>query len=937
MISAKNYLRKLYKISLKSAFLISLPLISVLAWVITDTYLDFQKYNLTKSRNNSMERMPLNSDIFHAYLKNKFKEFYLKAAAPMIPLEDKVPTFHITMTSQSIQSLNENLPDSGRSTYYTAFLNYMNETYEANVRYIGDNNWHWLYPKKSFRIKIKKKGNNASKDNQTKLLKNVRSFNLKVPRFLWLMNDLVGSELAAEMGIHTGLIFPVKVSFNNVYAGLYFFQERIDEVFLRRNRLMPGSIYSGDFAPKNAFTGVCALWENETYWDKDASRSSEQKNNREDMASLIKAINSFTLEKFYQYCQTHLDNDHYARYLALDNYIGCNHHDFGHNHKFYFDPYKGKFYPVYWDVGEIALLAKRFDLIGNGLLNKWKLIPHYELLRQKTLFRLMEKDKILTPEKVHSKLAKNHQLIENALHADTEKRTVARDLSRVLLFPASSPSMLFLMKDYYQMLHQFKQGIVKRDQWIKEYLQTTDIVYDYQIKDNYTVLNVISQGPVGGVLKELIADSSADALEVYRDMNHNGILDKADILIAKTAADNKKSIYINESLLSGYKKVEHISDSAFLAGDHVMEVSPIKYTYIVKPLNGTIRDITLNGENILSAEPVNFSREDISVINCRETLSLHPWKITESPDAVSVNLGPGTVTLNQTAVYPHNTALTIQPGTTLLLGKDVSIFCYGRVEALGTKENPIIFKTLNENKPWGVFAARGKWVSGSIFKYCQWSGGSIDKRDLIQYSGMVTIADVENILVEHCTFGKNFIGDDALHINYSSGTVRNCTFIDAGSDAFDLDICNLIIEGCKFLHSGNDGLDCMTSRAVIRNCYFYLAGDKGISVGEESHLTVEGNVFEKCRIGIQIKDNSQVNYGKNIILESPVAIDLYRKNWRYASGGYLQADIIYINDSLKHIKADKASKVDYTELRSMSKDLLIPFYQQIITNAGVKN
>ena len=38
-------------------------------------------------------------------------------------------------------------------------------------------------------------------------------------------------------------------------------------------------------------------------------------------------------------------------FVALDRALGGRHHDYCHNQKLYFDPYKGRWEPIEWDFG----------------------------------------------------------------------------------------------------------------------------------------------------------------------------------------------------------------------------------------------------------------------------------------------------------------------------------------------------------------------------------------------------------------------------------------------------------------------------------------------------------------------------------------------------------------------------------------------------------
>ena len=204
-------------------------------------------------------------------------------------------------------------------------------------------------------------------------------------------------------------------------------------------------------------------------WEKDASRNFEQEGYRRDIVRLIQSVNRMNLKEFYNFCINTHDNEYYSRYVSLDNAIGCQHHDFAHNHKIYFDPYRGKYFPIYWDAGELSVSNKKLDIIGNPFLNKWKLIPEFDLLRQKTLYRLIN-DGVLNSENIINLIDKYDKLVRPALKADIFRMFVNRKRTSILKFPPSSPSEPFFMSEYDRMVLDFKLQIKQRIEMIKRYL-----------------------------------------------------------------------------------------------------------------------------------------------------------------------------------------------------------------------------------------------------------------------------------------------------------------------------------------------------------------------------------------------------------------------------------------------------------------------------------
>ena len=169
-------------------------------------------------------------------------------------------------------------------------------------------------------------------------------------------------------------------------------------------------------------------------------------------------------------------------------------------------------------------------------------------------------------------------------------------------------------------------------------------------------------------------------------------------------------------------------------------------------------------------------------------------------------------------------------------------------------------------------------------------------------------------MLEHCLIKDNSVGDDALHISYSTGEVSHCKFENTAFDALDMDIVQVTVSDSQFFNIGNDALDIMTSKVAINNVSIEGAGDKCYSLGEDSEVTIRHSQLYNCHTGIAVKDQSTA-YIENLkfgeIQDSAIA--LYQKNPRYGAGGEINGkqlygltkkDIVVSEGSKNHISAD---------------------------------
>ena len=214
-------------------------------------------------------------------------------------------------------------------------------------------------------------------------------------------------------------------------------------------------------------------------------------------------------------------------------------------------------------------------------------------------------------------------------------------------------------------------------------------------------------------------------------------------------------------------------------------------------------------------------------------------------------------------------------------------------------------------------------------------GGAEARKNLIYYSGMVSMHGIDDLAIKNCAIGRNYFGDDAMHLAYCKNfIVKGCFFDQARSDALDVDISSGRVFSSRFTNSGNDALDLMTSTIQVDECVFARTGDKGISVGEKSDLTIDGSVFQNCNIGMEIKDRSVVALETNVFLHCGTAINLYKKNWRYERGGILKAGKVYAVECGTNLMKDKHSKTQIETIETIDPDF--PTFRTTLSKTGLQ-
>ena len=900
-------------------------------------------------------RAEINKKFFLFLLKNEIKKDYVKLISPKLKKNDsKLDSFNITIKPEHIKNLNSNLPNSGRDKYYPAYLRINNQkTQKIKIRYRGDNPFHWFYEKKSLRILLKK--NN--------LYKMERKLNIVNPSFSLSFADVANYQVSRELGLISPNFYPVILFVNGEYMGVYNYLSQTDESLLRKHKKMPGSIYSGEpdrelsyavinengkalvkhdgkyiglfnYNPKElgikkfkkipgnfysneidpkknyeVFDKKTGIWTRPNLWPKMSSRNFEQKNNRDDINFFLNSINKSSKEEFYKFFNRYINKESFYNFTALDRITGAFHHDIIHNHRWYFDPYKGKFEPIQWDLRYWSDHQKLKDVNNYPLLQNVNFNPILAYELDKVTYKLYQENVM---ERLLDVYKKSLNKVENELKADKFKKHDFNYNFEKQPIAYSSP---IAYQDYLNAFEYNKNEIIKRKQIVLKILDSTDIKFELgpiSDKKSYLKFFVSSNSPV-------IVDFTKLDIDIKRYFENKEIELNKKIEILYPGRQIKDRINFFASTWRGDKEIFN-------------EIQVYKYI-----LNSPENEIDLNQINYSNAVTGKkvVPEKIANKLNIKSS-SIHPWKIAlpETQNIILENI----VYVSKDIEYHENETVTIKPGTTFVMDSGVSIIFYGKVNAVGTKNNHIKFLPKDTDKPWGSIILHGKSTNGSKFKFVDFEGGSLTTKNLVNYTAQFNIHDNDNFVVENCTFKNNLIGDDNMHVAYSEGVIMNSFFYNSHADALDIDISKVRIKDNVFNVSGNDGIDLMTSDVNIVNNVISKSGDKGISIGEWSeNVIINNNIFHNNNIGIATKDKSKVKLDNSIFINSKKSIiEAYNKNWRYDAGGFVLGDNIYVigNDktifdkkSQITIKAKKTSSIPmdflwYKNLNYITKELM---------------
>ena len=779
-------------------------------------------------------------------------------------------SIHLYVPESQLSELQSHMPQSGFE-YVEGRILHNGNLLKMKFRYRGDFVHHWGHHKKSLRIKTSK----------NKLFDDLRRFNLQAPKFKEQLNNYLSYKLAKDMGLIAPRTDLVRVFVNGKDHGVHVLVEQLEELTLRQSGLMPADIYRGEIVGKDAFTGsdIHSLFLSTSVWDKVSVNNHYDEDSYAPLERLLILISKRDNTEIQDQLGEFLDLQAWGRFSAFETLAQSRHYVRNHNWRLYYDPWRQKLVPIVWDPAgwaegfrppkgtrtenEIILTALHDMLFANG-----------EFIRAR------------------------NEALDNFFKANKDKSflefvddTVTQMEHEVQLDPLLRPPNPSAVKKEMRKLEQ-----VIRDNFdaIEKSMETDIDPVDYDIAENTLMLAVHGRRPVQKV--RLNFDQEFDALPKvkvqYQTPHGREIMELADGLSYRG-----NSIVIEAGFLANMIIVEH-DPGPF--PKRSMEIKPGYYTIVLpEKLVDRLVDIETNtGQGWIPARNAEFDPGRFG--------SLYAPAQKQPSRTPLVWSGIIDITEITTLERP----LFIRPGTTIRISPGATLILKNRLHAEGSPEHPIRFIPQDvAQEPWGALVLLGPAANGSLLSHCEISGGSGMKGDLYEYSGMLSIHDVQNVALRNCLIQDNHVVDDMVHAVYSDLRFQNCTFRNSFADALDLDISTALITHSIFENSGNDGVDLMSTRATITDTLFRNNQDKGISVGEGSHLLAVNDKLVGNLIGIQVKDRSLALLFNQTMKENQQALHAYKKNWRYGTGGeiYLAKSRLVGNE--KPIGADKHSAI----------------------------
>lgn len=758
-------------------------------------------------------------------------------------------TLDLFVPEVGLARLDADLPHSGFE-YVDGVLRAGNDDWRVEVRYRGDNVYHWGYRKKSFRVKTKK----------SRLFEGLRSFNLIAPRTPELLNNYLAYRLAHRLGLLAPRVELVELRLNGKVMGVHVLTEQLDESTLRGQGYMPGDLFSGDAVAQRAHAGIDNdLFRYAGLWEKQAENNHYPLGTLAPLQALLAVVRASASDGRQRRLRQLLDVDSFAAFSALEILCATIHVDTEHNWRLFYDANRCRFVPVVWDL--FGWDPGNEPEPGHG--------PRLDVLSSPLHVVLHEDGGFLA--------ARQRVLAGFFGAGEDDAFLAAADAAIAAVAPAvwRDPALTMQVRSFRPRTVVAAMGTLRAaiaDLWrrIEDHYTRPREPVRYWRGARGIGLAVADRVPVTRV-RVLLRGPSVPGRGTVR-FERGGTWHEVDVSAGVRGSGSAVDVDVT---LCARHVLQIASMQTFEVRLNRAVVRPAVYELALEGIApADVLDVRCErgGGEIVSAVEVAPQRGDLGPVYCAVT----PRPIDEP------RTWRGDVEL--AGVTELDVPLIIEPGTRVRLAPGASLVLRGRLLARGTEQAPIRFEPAGDG-PWGVVALQGQGANGSLLRHCELRDGSGYKTPMFEYSAMLSVHDVAGVVLEHCRLHDSRVVDDMFHAVYADLRFVDCSFTGALFDAVDLDISRATFERCRFVRSGNDGLDLMTSSALVSDCTFEGCGDKGISVGEGSRLLALQPRMVGCVFGVQVKDDSIAAVVGGDLRGNRGAVDAYKKNWRYGGGG----------------------------------------------------
>ncbi len=905
-------LRRLYRIRPLAAMFLCLPTVLLCVWYTWRTYAELDAY-----RRAVESDQPITAELFHIQLHDVLRKDWRAIRMPRNMAKSKLEVFQVNIDKDNLRTLYEGAEREEERPYAEAKLELGHELQKVRVRLRGNRHWHLLGPKKSLKFKLPK----------GELYRDHRVFNLIADPTPLVVGEQLILDYAHDLNVLTPESRFARLRVNAADLGVFHFETQPDESLLRNHRRIPGSIYSGNLPPS---AKTHELWESDARWKKVASRTDSEEDERDtsDLKRLLDMVSNGSHRAFADFTTHEVDTKAFINFDVLDVAFGGDQHDFRENHKYYFDPYRGRWEPIAWNFRGFRD-DKQFNLVDNPITLRLKLTPGYLTERDRRLYEFLTNEG--APNRVEQRGLEMMQKLAPDLRTDPHwyayhlllrvdgfQRRMMRPLDIRRAATVFRSEMATYRYRHSQLTYALEANPLfvnwqRTPRQVDPPLAATDTGPD--ILNQEYGLDLVIDGR-GGASLTALAVHFEDHCEQPRWQ-----LQRGEELLSRVSKDDHASLEQPLALWPGVELIER-EDPGSGRGKVRSALRPIQYSLQLHT-NCAVRDIQVEARHLATGarifgQPAKPEQLKLAKRNADPdavpklepgTRSAHPWDF-DVPPSDAVVLGPGEVVVNETRVFAPDQTVQVQPGTTFKFAPSASLIFLGKVNFAGTDDAPIVLEGQSE-LPWGGLSIRGLGATGSHLKHVHIHGGTVPAWRNVSFAGMLSINDTSDIEIEHCQFGDNSGKGDVVHVAYVDGLrVTDSTIHDAAADAWDLEFSKGELQRVQVKNIGDDGLDTMGSNVRVSDSTFIDCAGNGLSAGEQSKVFLRSSLIANCKTGVLAKNDSKADLANSVLFNTATGVRVYTRSVRYSGDSRVVGDEVFVANAEKPVdRQDKKKDV----------------------------
>lgn len=642
----------------------------------------------------------------------------------------------------------------------------------------------------------------------------------------------------------------VMIKLNDTFLGIYLLVENMDASFLKRNNLpKDGNLYKAthDGASMSIYDDVHSKWEKKTNKEEPW----------DDLKILIKEVNTVPSNEFHFWAKHRFDYDELINYVAM-NMLVANGSTYYHNYYLYhnLETKKWKFLP--WDLDKSISYYSWMPYQHNKTSSNWE--SDNPLV-----------EKLLINDTSYNDIIKRIKILEKDVLSSYTHRLID-SLENIL-----SPYIELDSTDKINSTDEWKNQLKKEKEFLKIHPQQ--------------ILEQLENYPRGFEVEETQELIFPEFTLVWNKSKHPKNKTINYTLLISEDFDFADSITFKHEL----------NDTSFKLPKRLSLKT--KYFWKVISSDGKNETEGFNTKNFFTIKHPTLLEGNIQQNLTKER---SPYVITKD------------------VFIEKNSILRIEKGTIIYMYDDAIINVFGNVET-----NECSFISLKREGSINyihLFATASARFENTTFKDVSIPihAANVRFNNCTFYSEKRSLFDKDRksliwsnkgeVTIENSYMAGNGTGE-GINLNYSKSRVLN-NFICSIPDAIELlNVSDGVIAGNCVIGSQDDAIDLNgCSDVLIKNNILIYSKDKGISIGTEQYgkstnIRVLNNIIQFNKIGVSVKDSSNVFLEKNTISNNNVGVEAYKKRSDYKLGGKAVLTKNNISQNQENIKKDKWSVV----------------------------